>query len=145
MDFIKQWTLTVSTTLIISILFSILSPKGNMGRFFKVILAMFIFVSFIYPIKNADIQFELPAFDEIEYQDTQGDVYEKIICQNIESTLNDGGYLSSKVSADVKYAGEEIEVKSLEVGIMDEFNKDEVKRYLLDSTGFNAEVYYLGE
>lgn len=116
-----------------------------MGKFFKVILAMFIFVSFIYPIKNADFEFELPAFDEMEYQDTQEDIYEKIICQNIENTLNEGGYLSSKVSADIKYADEEIEVKSLEVGIMDEFNKDEVKRYLLDSTGFNAEVYYLGE
>lgn len=145
MDFIKQWTLTVSTTLIISIIFSILSPKGNMGRFFKVILAMFIFVSFIYPMKNADFEFKLPDFDETQYQDIQGETYEKIICQNIENTLNDGGYLSSKVSADVNYTQEEIEVRSLEVGIMDEFDKEEVKHYLLDSTGFNAEVYYLGE
>ncbi len=71
MDFIKQWTLTISATLIISIVFSLLTPKGNMGRFFKVVLAMFIFVSFIYPIKNADFDFSLPAFDETEFEDSQ--------------------------------------------------------------------------
>ena len=79
MDFIKQWTLTISATLIISIVFSLLTPKGNMGRFFKVVLAMFIFVSFIYPIKNADFDFSLPAFDETEFEDSQQSSYENII------------------------------------------------------------------
>lgn len=145
MDFIKQWTLTISTTLIISIIFSILTPKGNMGRFFKVILAMFIFVSFIYPIKNAEFDFELPMFDQLKYEDTQGEAYEKAVEAYVKKTLDSGGYLSSKVNVHLTCKDDLIDVKSLEIGILDEFRKDEVRDYLLKNTGFNAEVYYLGE
>lgn len=145
MEFVKQWTLTVSTTLIISIIFSILTPKSSMGKYFKVILAMFIFISFIYPVKSADFDFEIPEFNLTEYEESQENTYESIICSSIKKHLDDGGYLSSVVSVSIKCSGEEIEIKSLEVGVLNEFGKDEVKNYLLDKTGFNAEVYYIGE
>lgn len=145
MEFIKQWTLTISATLIISIIFSLLTPKGNMGRFFKVVLAMFIFVSFIYPIKNADFDFEFPMFDESEFIDSQENSYENIIKTNIENILNEGNYLNSKVNASISIKDDEISVNCLEIGILDEFDKTEVKNYIADKTGFHAEVYYLGE
>lgn len=145
MEFIKEWTLTVSVTLIISIIFSVLSPKGNMGRYFKIILAMFIFTSFIYPLSGADIEFDFPVMDEIQYEDTQRETYENIICADVKSTLESGGYTSSKVTASIKYSENEITVKELSIGITDNFDKDEVKKYMSDQTGFNAEVYYLGE
>lgn len=145
MEFIKEWTLTVSVTLIISIIFSVLSPKGNMGRYFKIILAMFIFTSFIYPLSGADMEFDFPVMDEIQYEDTQRETYENIICADVKSTLESGGYTSSKVTASIKYSENEITVKELSVGITDNFDKDEVKKYVSDQTGFNAEVYYLGE
>lgn len=116
-----------------------------MGKFFKIIIAMFIFVSFIYPIKNADFDFEIPNFDEVEYEDTQADTYENIICQNVKNALNNGSYSSAVVSAKIKYSDDEIEITSLDVGIPDEYDKDEVEQYLFDNTGFNAKVYYLGE
>ncbi len=145
MEFIKEWTLTVSVTLIISIIFSVLSPKGNMGRYFKIILAMFIFTSFIYPLSGADMEFDFPVMDEIQYEDTQRETYENIICADVKSTLESGGYTSSKVTASIKYSENEITVKDLSIGITDNFDKDEVKKYVSDQTGFNAEVYYLGE
>lgn len=145
MDFVKQWTLTISATLIISIIFSLLTPKGNMGRFFKIVLAMFIFVSFIYPIKNADFDFVLPSFDETAYENSQQSSYEKIIETNIIKVLDEGNYINSKVNASISLKNEEIFINSLEIGILDEFDKKEVKKYIEDKTGFNAEVYYLGE
>lgn len=145
MDFIKQWTLTVSTSLIISIVFSILTPKSNMGNFFKVILAMFIFISFIYPIKAADFEFELPEFNLTEYEDEQESTYENIVCNNVKSTLEEGGYLSCVVNTSVKCSDEEIEIEALNVGISDEFDTNEVKEYLFENLGLNAEVYYIGE
>lgn len=145
MEFIKEWTLTVSVTLIISIIFSVLSPKGNMGRYFKIILAMFIFTSFIYPLSGADIEFDFPVPDRAQYEDTQRETYENIICADVKSTLESGGYTSSKVTASIKYSENEITVKELSIGITDNFDKDEVKKYVSDQTGFNAEVYYLGE
>lgn len=145
MDFIKQWTLTISATLIISIIFSLLTPKGNMGRFFKVVLAMFIFVSFIYPIKNADFDFVLPSFDEAEFEDSQRSSYEKIIETNLIQILNERNYINSKVNVSISIKDEEITVNNLDIGILDEFDKREVKDYIEEKTGFNAEVYYLGE
>lgn len=145
MDFIKQWTLTISATLIISIIFSLLTPKGNMGRFFKVVLAMFIFVSFIYPIKNADFDFALPSFDEAEFEDSQQSSYEKIIETNLIYILDEGNYINSKVNVNISIKNEEITVNNLDIGILDEFDKREVKDYIEEKTGFNAEVYYLGE
>lgn len=145
MEFIKEWTLTVSVTLIISIIFSVLSPKGNMGRYFKIILAMFIFTSFIYPLSGSDLEFDFPVMDETQYEDTQRETYENIICADVKSALESGGYTSSKVTASIKYSENEITVKELSIGITDNFDKDEVKKYVSDQTGFNAEVYYLGE
>lgn len=145
MDFIKQWTLTISATLIISIIFSLLTPKGNMGRFFKVVLAMFIFVSFIYPIKNADFDFVLPSFDEAEFEDSQQSSYEKIIETNLIQILEEGNYINSKVNVNISIKNEEITVNNLDIGILDEFDKREVMNYIEEKTGFHAEVYYLGE
>lgn len=145
MDYIKQWTLTVSTTLIIAIIFSILSPKGSMGKFFKIILTLFIFVSFIYPVKNADFKLDFPAFDSLEIEDEQKQVYESIITKSIISSLDDAGYFSSNVNVNVSYKDNEIELKSLKVYILDEFNKNEVEDYIFDTFGFKAEVYYFGE
>lgn len=145
MEFIKEWTLTVSVTLIISIIFSVLSPKGNMGRYFKIILAMFIFTSFIYPLSGADFEFDFPVIDDVQYESTQREAYENIICADVKNSLEAGGYTSSKVTASVKYNENEITVKELSIGITDNFDKDEVKKYVSDHTGFNPEVYYLGE
>lgn len=77
MDFLKEWTYTICITLIISVIFSILTPKGNMGRFFKIILATFIFLSFIYPFKSAQIDFTLPEFNISDAQSEQSQTYEK--------------------------------------------------------------------
>lgn len=145
MDFLKQWTLTISTTLIISIIFSVLSPKGNMGKYFKVILAMFIFVSFIYPLKEGNFDFSLPDFNMSEYEDMTATAYENTFTNYIDNVLNNGGYYSSKIDVRLNYSDNEIDIKSLEIGILDEFSKDDVQKYVFENTGFNAQVYYFGE
>lgn len=145
MDFLKEWTLTVCVTLIISIIFSVLSPKGNMGRYFKVIIAMFIFISFLLPLRNADFDFEFPEFDSAQFEDSRESAYESIIENSVKRTLDEGGYISSSVYVKLDYNDNEIEIKKLEVGISDEFDKELVKKHIADKTGFNADVYYLGE
>lgn len=116
-----------------------------MGKFFKIMLAMFVFVSFVLPLSNADFDFEVPAFSESEIADTQADAYENIVNSNIKSVLENGGYLSCVVQTAIRCKNDEIEIISLDVGIVDEYDKDEVRHYISDSTGFNAEVYYIGE
>ena len=145
MDFIKQWTFTISVTLIIAVIFSVLSPKGNMGKYFKIILAMFIFVSFLYPLKGAHFDISMPMLDITEYEDMTQDAYENTISNFVKASLEKGGYASTVIDVSLSYNENEIDVNSLSIGILNEFNADEVKDYVFENTGFNAQVYYIGE
>lgn len=145
MDFVKQWTLTVSTTLIISIIFSLLTPKGNMGRFYKIILSVFIFISFVYPLTENNFSISLPEFDGTIIVDEQQKSYENIVENTIKNKLNSAGYKNSSVSADISYEDNLITVNSLKVLIQDNYDINEVKSYIKKEMGYNPEVYYLGE
>ena len=145
MDFVKQWTLTVSTTLIISIIFSLLTPKGNMGRFYKIILSVFIFISFVYPLTENNFIISLPEFDDTIIVDEQQKSYENIVENTIKNKLNSAGYKNSSVSADISYEDNLITVNSLKVLIQDNYDINEVKSYIKKEMGYNPEVYYLGE
>lgn len=145
MDFLKEWTYTICITLIISVIFSILTPKGNMGRFFKIILATFIFLSFIYPFKSAQIDFTLPEFNISDAQSEQSHTYEKTVSTQVEQKLEKAGYSSCIAECDIVMKDNEIFIEELKVSVPSTYNADEIKQYLFDSMGINAEVYYLGE
>ena len=145
MDFLKEWTYTICITLVISVLFSILTPKGNMGRFFKIILAAFIFLSFIYPLKSSEIDLSFPEFNISDIADSQSAAYKNTIDTQINQTLEEGGYTSCVIKSDIYFRNDEINIKSVTVSIPNGFDKDEVRSYLFDSLGILAEVYYIGE
>ena len=66
MDFLKNWIFSVCLTLILAVIFSVMTPKGSLGKFYKMIISMFIFVSFLYPVSNAkasDFKIDLPMFN----------------------------------------------------------------------------------
>lgn len=145
MDFIKEWTFTICITLVISVIFSLLTPKGNMGKFFKVILATFIFLSFIYPLKSTEIDLSFPEFNLDIIDESQREVYENTIVTQVNQTLEKGGYSSCIVKSDISLKNEEIYIDSITISAPGSYDKDEIKSYIFDSLGINAEVYYLGE
>lgn len=144
MDFIKQWVLGVCITLILSVVFSLLTPKGNMGRIYKVILAMFIFISFILPLNSNDIEISIPDFD-FSLSDSQEDSYKNLVESNIRTSLENGGYTSCIIDCDVEYSNDEIIVNSLVVSVPAQYDKKEVEKYIYDELEMVAEVYSLGE
>lgn len=145
MDFIKEWTLTICITLIISIIFSMITPKGNMGKFFKIILSTFIFLSFIYPLKNNDLDFSFPNFNIESFENQEQESYENLIETQINESLVSAGYNSCIIDAKVEYSNNEINIKKLRISVPDEYNTDDVKNYLFENLGLVAEVYRLGE
>ncbi len=145
MEFLKEWTYTICITLVISVVFSILTPKGNMGRFFKIILAAFIFLSFIYPLKSSEIDLSFPDFNISDIESTQSDAYKNNIDTQVAQTLEKGGYSSCVIKSDIDFKDNEIYINSITVSVPSSYNKDEVKSYLFDSLGILAEVYYVGE
>ena len=145
MEFIKEWTYTVCITLVISVIFSLLTPKGNMGRFFKIILAIFIFLSFIYPLKSSEIDISFPEFNIEDAESSQTETYENTVAAQVMQTLEEGGYKSCTVDCDIDLKDNEIYINRVAVSIPGGYDVNEIKSYLFDSLGINAEVYYLGE
>lgn len=144
MEFVKQWVMCVCITLIISVIFSLLTPKGNMGKIYKIILALFIFSSFIIPLKDSNFDFDFPELD-FSFSEEQRNSYEDLINSNINSVLEKGGYKSCIIDCEVEYSSEEITIDSLKISIPSQYDCDEVKEYVYENLGMIAEVYYLGD
>ena len=101
-----------------------------MGRFYKIILSVFIFISFVYPLTENNFSISLPEFDDTIIVDEQQKSYENIVENTIKNKLNSAGYKNSSVSADISYEDNLITVNSLKVLIQDNYDINEVKSYI---------------
>ena len=148
MEFLKQWSFCVCLTLIISVIFSILSPKGEMKRFYKIMISIFVFISFIYPFKDfnsSDLRIE--SGDAIfEINDVSDKSYENVINRRIKDFLKEKGIsanVDSKVSFDIE--NNQIEIKEVTIYIADEYSKEQVNKLVFDEMGINSKVVNIGE
>lgn len=141
MDFIKSWTVSVCLTLIISAVFSLVSPRGTMGRFYKVIISVFIFVSLLYPLADFDFN-ELKAdFDfESELEDTGSDLAEMQVENIIKGVLLENGINGAQVSCTVIQIADEISVEDVSVIVPADYSASEVEKIIFDETGVAAQV-----
>ena len=147
MRFLNEWTYTICITLIISVIFSLLLPKGSQGKVGRIVITVFIMISFFIPFGSNNFKLNFDDYS-IEYSDEntlKETSYENIIKSNIESTLTKGNYKNSKAEVKVDIKDEQVYIKSADVYILNEFNKDEVKNYIFDKLGINTKVYYIGE
>ena len=148
MEFLKQWSFCVCLTLVISVIFSVLSPGGEMKRFYKIMISVFIFISFIYPLKDYNMsEFKPDISSQIfEINENSNKSYENEINRSIKTFLREKGItanVSSKVSFNIENS--EIEVKSVVISIPEEYSKSEVQSLVFDKLGINSKVVYVGE
>lgn len=146
MDFIKNWIFSVCITLILAVIFSIMTPKGSMGRFYKMIISMFIFVSFLYPVSNADagdFKIDLPMFEN-NYNEQIENAEKNNAEAVIVNKLKEIG-IDASVSLEIEFKNSEIEIENLTVYVPDGTSLEEVREYILNELGMVAEVKYLGE
>ena len=148
MDFFKEWSFCVCITLVTAVIFSLFSPQGIMKQFYKVIISLFVFISFIYPLKDfsaSDIKLDsLSVITELSDNTNSG--YENQINAMIKSFLKDKGIVGANVSSSVSVDSEnsQIEIKQVTVSIPDEYNCDDVSNMIFEEYGINAKVVYLG-
>ena len=147
LDYIKQWTFLVCITLIISVIISIFTPKGRMAGFFKIIISLFIFISFVYPLKDfkaSDIN--LPEeFVSEDYEDSEILSAQTMVELQIKNALKENGITGASVSVELKMKDEQIEISKLTVAVPGEYDKSQVKNIIFDKLSLNAEVIYLGQ
>ena len=101
MKFINEWTYTVCITLIFSVMFSLLLPKGSQGKVGKIVITVFIMISFILPFKANGFNFDIDEYESISNVeiDSKEETYSDLIKSNIEKTLADADYKNSKVTS----------------------------------------------
>lgn len=146
MEFLKQWTICVCITLIISTILLVLSPKGSMKRFYRSMISMFIVISFIYPFTtvNGRQSFNL-NLDESQMYDSNESMYETMIEKEITQSLENGGFVGCRVSSAITIENNEITVDDVQISIPDEYDAENVKNYLFDNLGINARVINIGD
>ena len=85
MEFFKQWTIFVCMTVLMCVVFSFLTPKGSMGRFYKMIISLFIFLSFLYPFSQSKINFDLPEIETANTYSINDEMIEKTEMETVIS------------------------------------------------------------
>lgn len=146
MDYIKSWTFCICITLVVSVVFSILSPKGTMGRFYKVIISVFIFISFLYPLTDFSFDdFKIDFNFNTEYENLVESSAKQEIEYSVGKVLTDNEIYNSSISAEVEQNGDEIMINRILVSVTDDYNVEDVKALLLKNLGVVAEVKRIGE
>ena len=141
MDFIKSWTISVCLTLILSAVFSLISPKGTMGRFYKVIISVFIFVSLLYPFADFDFEEFNSDFDiESEFESTEENLAQMQVENIIKSVLTENQIENAGVECTVFQESDEIRVENVTIILPDEYEPERVKQIIMEETGVAANV-----
>lgn len=141
MDFIKSWTISVCLTLILSAVFSLISPKGTMGRFYKVIISVFIFISLLYPFADFDFEEFNSDFDiESEFESTEENLAQMQVENIIKSVLTENQIENAGVECTVFQESDEIRVENVTIILPDEYEPERVKQIIMEETGVAANV-----
>lgn len=147
MDFLKQWTFGVCITLIISVIFSLFAPKGRLSSFYKIIISLFIFVSFLMPFTHYT-KTDFSVKDKIsstQIYDRSSEAASSLINAKVKQCLTDHKIIGAAVTSDVTVESDEITVNRLTVAVPDEYDTAEVKSVLNKNLSVNAEVIHIGD
>lgn len=147
MEFIKEWTFSLCVTLIASVIITLLIPSGSVGKYGKMIVSLFIFLSLLLPLKGGgDISFDFDGIDMEALAEDQNDTYSSLIAAQTKKLLNENGYSGINIEC-TSYLNQdnEIEITDFSVYIPDDYSIDEIKDFIYSNLGIAAEVYYIGE
>ena len=142
MDFVKSWVIGVCLTLVVCAVFSLVAPHGSMGRFAKVIISVFIFISLIYPFADFDFsQLSAEGMDiEAQFEDTQLELSSSQVENIVGNVLLSHGVSGAEVECRASQTAEGISIDSVKVLLTDSTSPDDARRWILGETGVAAQV-----
>lgn len=147
MDFLKQWTFCVCITLIVSVIFLLFTPKGKLGGFYKMVISLFIFISFLYPLSDFnfnDYDFDY-SFSQNELDSSTQKSYETMLKTQLQSVLEQNKIYHSKIDCTVTMKNGEVSVKNVVIAVGDEYELNDVKSIVFDNLGINSQVIHIGD
>lgn len=147
MDFLKQWTFCVCITLIVSVIFLLFTPRGKLSGFYKMLISLFIFISFLYPLRDFDFKdydFDY-SFSQEEFDASTQKSYETMLRTQIQSVLEQNKIYHSKIDCSVRMDNAEATVKKVVIAVGDEYELTDVQSIVFDNLGINAQVIHIGD
>lgn len=148
MNVIKEWTFCICSTVIVSVIFSLLAPKGSGGRFYKSVISLFIFVSFLFPftqIGDKKLDFNLDNIN-IEAENNTSSIADGVVENEIITLLENKSVYSAGVNCSSSVnADNEITLNSVTVSVADEYDCDTVRQLIYDELSLNVRVIHIGE
>ena len=148
MNLIKEWTFCICSTVIVSVIFSLLAPKGGSGRFYKSVISLFIFISFLFPFTQIDekkLDFNLDNIN-IEVENNTNSIAEGVVKNEIITLLENNSVYSAGVNCSSSVnANNEIVLNSVTVSVADEYDCDTVRQLIYDELSLNVRVIHIGE
>ena len=148
MNVIKEWTFCICSTVIVSVIFSLLAPKGTGGRFYKSVISLFIFVSFLFPFTQMGgekLNFNLDNIN-IEAENNTNSIVDGVVENEIITLLENNSVYSAGVNCSSSVNGEnEITLNSVTVSVADEYDCDTVRQLIYDELSLNVRVIHIGE
>lgn len=146
MELLKNWTACICITLIISVIFSLLTPRGRMAGFYKMVITLFIFISIVYPLKDFNNDFSKldTGISNEDFESGREKSIEAMINNQIISVLKNKEIKTISVLSNVIIIDDSISVNSVSIAVSDEYDLDEVKEIVFDELGINAEVHHIG-
>lgn len=148
MNLIKEWTFCICSTVIVSVIFSLLAPKGGSGRFYKSVISLFIFISFLFPftqISDKKLDFNLDNIN-IEVENNTNSIAEGVVKNEIITLLENNSVYSAGVNCSSSVnADNEIMLNSVTVSVADEYDCDIVRQLIYDELSLNVRVIHIGE
>lgn len=148
MNLIKEWTFCICSTVIVSVIFSLLAPKVSSGRFYKSVISLFIFVSFLFPftqIGDKKLDFNLDNIN-IEAENNTNSIAEGVVKNEIITLLENNSVYSAGVNCSSSVnADNEIMLNSVTVSVADEYDCDTVRQLIYDELSLNVRVIHIGE
>lgn len=146
MDFIKQWTFCVCITIVTCTIFSLITPRGNLGRFFKIVISIIVFLSLLYPLSDFRLSdYGKINFDEQKYVEEADNSYSHLLEISIKEFLRNNSIEGASVRVIARAENEVITIDSIQVAVPDEYGIDSTKDLLLNEYGVNARVIHIGE
>lgn len=148
MNLIKEWTFCICSIVIVSVIFSLLAPKGSSGRFYKSVISLFIFISFLFPftqIGDKKLDFNLDNIN-IEAENNTNSIVEGVVKKEIITLLENNSVYSAGVNCSSSVnADNEIVLNSVTVSVADEYDCDTVRQLIYDELSLNVRVIHIGE
>jgi len=119
-----------------------------MKGFYKILISIFVFVSFIYPLKDFK-GLDTDMFNDYslgQYEDKRITVYENEVNAKIKELLEENGVFGADVFCRLSFYDEtSLSIEEVQISIPDEYKKTEVQKIVFDGLGIDARVIYVGE